>query len=79
MTRRVKLRSGEKVTGRRDVVAYRRAATKRLSLRERLAGIDGKDAAAMWLRMSPAKRRELSDDDVRRLAAKPRKDRWPMP
>jgi len=63
----VKLRSSEKASGKGNIVAYKRAVTKRRSQRERLAGLNGKDAAATWLRMSLAERRALSDGDVRAM------------
>jgi hypothetical protein len=79
----VKIRSAEKIASSGNVVAYKRAMTKRCAQRERFAGLSGKDAASAWLRMSrverraldewwrmsPVERRALSDDDARAKAA----------
>jgi hypothetical protein len=78
VSRRVTLRSAEKVSGKANVVAYKRAMTKRRGQRERLAGLSGKDAASTWLQMSPAERRALSDGDVRAMVTKARKDGMPL-
>jgi hypothetical protein len=63
----VKLRTSEKASGKGNIVAYKRAAAKHRSQRERLAGLNSKDAASTWLRMSPAERRALSERDVRAM------------
>ncbi len=78
MSRRVKLRSAEKVAGNRNVVAYKRAIAQRVGGHERLVGLSGSDAATTWLQMSPAERGELLDDDVRATVTKTRKDRMPL-
>jgi hypothetical protein len=82
VSRRVKLRSAETITGG-NAVAYKRAVAMGRGRRERSIGLSGKDAASAWLRMSPAERRALkewlrmspverralSDSDVRAQAA----------
>jgi hypothetical protein len=74
MSRRVKLRSAGKITGKRHVVAYKRAVAKHRGQRERSIGVGGHDAASKWLAMSPAERQALSDGEVRAML----KERMPL-